>query len=66
MADWRALAARLEDLHQALMDAAKDAPDEMEEQIVELQAISLRHVAHHLRYLADGDDDAREKAPPRA
>lgn len=62
MADWRALAARLEDLHQALMDAARDAPDEMEEQIVELHGISLRHVAHHLHYLADGEEDARDGA----
>ena len=56
MADWRAFARRLEDLHEELMAAAADAPNEIEEQIVELQAISLRHVAHHLRYLADGEE----------
>ena len=56
MADWRAFAGRLEALHADLMAAAADAPNEIEEQLVELHAISLRHIAHHLHYLADGED----------
>lgn len=60
MAAWRVIADELEGLHGTLMEAAPDAPDEMEEQIVELHAISLRHIAHHLRYLADCEDDAQD------
>jgi hypothetical protein len=56
MADWRALAGELEALHEALMTAAPDAPDEIEEQIVELHAISIRHIAHHLHHLADEEE----------
>jgi hypothetical protein len=47
--DWNALADRLEALAVDLMNAASDAPDETERQLMELHAISLRHVARRLR-----------------
>jgi len=47
--DWIALADRLEDLADDLMSAAPAAPDETERQLMELHAISLRHIARRLR-----------------
>src|SRR5262245_3458656 len=48
-ADWTALADRLETLADDLMTAAPAAPDETERQLMELHAISLRHIARRLR-----------------
>jgi hypothetical protein len=47
--DWDALADRLEAAADALMAAAPAAPDEIELQLMELQAVSIRHVARRLR-----------------
>lgn len=47
--DWIVLADRLEDLADDLMSAAPAAPDETERQLLELHAISLRHIARRLR-----------------
>lgn len=47
--DWNALAGRLEALASELMEAAPAAPDETERQLMELHAISVRHIARRLR-----------------
>lgn len=47
--DWDALADRIEALADELMATAPAAPDETEGQLLELQAISIRHVAYRLR-----------------
>jgi hypothetical protein len=47
--DWNGLADRLEELAGELMSAAPAAPDETERQLMELHAISLRHIARRLR-----------------
>jgi hypothetical protein len=48
-ADWNGLADKLEALAEELMDAAPAAPDETERQLMELHAISVRHIARRLR-----------------
>lgn len=47
--DWDSLADRLEVLADDLMTAAPAAPDETELQLMQLHAISLRHIARRLR-----------------
>ncbi|HEY7610681.1 MAG TPA: hypothetical protein VIF14_15745 [Alphaproteobacteria bacterium] len=47
--DWNALADKLEAVADALMTAAPAAPDETELQLMELHAISVRHIARRLR-----------------
>ena len=47
--DWNALADMLEALAAELMAAAPAAPDETERQLLELHAISVRHIARRLR-----------------
>jgi hypothetical protein len=47
--DWNALADKLEALAEELMAAAPAAPDETERQLLELHAISVRHIARRLR-----------------
>lgn len=52
--DWDSLADRLEVLADELMTAAPATPDETELQLMELHAISLRHIARRLRlFLAE-------------
>lgn len=46
---WNALADRLEAVADELMAAAPAAPDETERQLMELHAISVRHIARRLR-----------------
>jgi hypothetical protein len=46
---WNALADKLEAIADELMDAAPSAPDETERQLMELHAISVRHIARRLR-----------------
>ena len=48
-ADWNGLADKLEAIAEQLMDAAPAAPDETERQLMELHAISVRHIARRLR-----------------
>ncbi|MCW5770022.1 MAG: hypothetical protein KIT16_00200 [Rhodospirillaceae bacterium] len=57
-ADWDALADRLEAVADALMDAAPAAPDETELQLMELHAVSIRHVARRLRLFPDAAPNA--------
>lgn len=59
MAEWAKLAGKLNQLYDELMAAAPDAPDELEEQLVELHAISCRHIAHHLTHLAESEKEGR-------
>jgi hypothetical protein len=47
--DWTALADKLEAIAEELMAAAPGAPDETERQLLELHAISVRHIARRLR-----------------
>jgi hypothetical protein len=47
--DWNGLADRLEVLADELMASAPAAPDETERQLMELHAISVRHIARRLR-----------------
>jgi len=47
--DWNALADKLEAIAEELMNAAPAAPDETERQLMELHAISVRHIARRLR-----------------
>lgn len=47
--DWNGLADKLEAVADELMNAAPDAPDETEGQLMELHAISVRHIARRLR-----------------
>jgi hypothetical protein len=47
--DWNALADKLEGIAEELMTAAPGAPDETERQLMELHAISVRHIARRLR-----------------
>ena len=49
MADWMDLADRLEALSRDMLAAAPDAPDEIDDQLVQLHAVSLRHYAEYLR-----------------
>ncbi len=64
MADWAGLARRPELLHADLMDATGDAPDLDESQLIQLEAISIRHIAHPFRYL--GDLSAQPRSDPGA
>jgi len=47
--DWERLADKLEGIADELMAAAPDAPDETERELMELHAISVRHIARRLR-----------------
>lgn len=47
--DWHSFADRLESLSAELLTAADALDDDMDNQIVQLQAVTLRHYAHHLR-----------------
>lgn len=58
-ADWNALADRLDAVADALMDAAPGAPDEIELQLMELHAVSIRHVARRLRLFPDPQEVVR-------
>lgn len=56
--DWAALADRLDAVADELMAAAPAAPDEIEWQLMELHAVSVRHIARRLRLF-------QEEPPPR-
>lgn len=58
--DWSAIADRLEAVADELMAAAPAAPDEIELQLMELHAVSVRHIARRLRLFT------KEPAPPPA
>ena len=47
--DWNALADKLDTVADELTNAAPGAPDETERQLMELHAISVRHIARRLR-----------------
>jgi hypothetical protein len=47
--DWEALADKLEAIADEMMAAAAAAPDEIEVQLMELHAVSIRHVARRMR-----------------
>ena len=49
--DWNALADKLDAVADELMAAAPAAPDEIEIQLMELHAVSVRHIARRLRLL---------------
>ena len=51
--DWNALADKLDAVAEELMDAAPAAPDETELQLMELHAVSIRHVARRLRFFSE-------------
>ncbi len=51
--DWNALADKLEAVADDLMDAASAAPDEIELQLMQLHAVSIRHIARRLRLFPD-------------
>lgn len=55
--DWQDLAARLDGLSEELMAAADALTDDMDNQIVQLQAVTLRHYAHHIREYSYRDDE---------
>ena len=57
--DWNALADKLDAVADELMAAAPAAPDEIEVQLMELHAVSVRHIARRLRLLP-----AEPAAPP--
>lgn len=56
--DWNALADKLDAIAEELMNAAPAAPDEIECQLVELHAVSVRHIARRLRLFPE------EPVPP--
>ncbi|MCR9222035.1 MAG: hypothetical protein NXI21_17565 [Alphaproteobacteria bacterium] len=56
MVDWSELAQRLEGLHADLWRAAESVSDVDEAQLVQLEAISIRHMAHHMHYIAESAD----------
>ncbi len=58
--DWEALADKLEAIADEMMAAAPSAPDEIEVQLMELHAVSIRHVARRTRLYAE------DPAPPPA
>ena len=51
--DWNALADKLEAVADELMAAAPAAPDETELLLMELHAVSVRHIARRLRLFAE-------------
>jgi hypothetical protein len=51
--DWNALADKLDAVADELMAAAPAAPDEIEVQLMELHAVSIRHVARRMRLLPE-------------
>jgi len=55
-ADWSALAARLDAVAEELMAATAAAPDQTERTLMELQAVSIRHVARRMRLFAEGPE----------
>ena len=55
--DWNALADRLDAAAEDLMAAVPAGPDQTERTLMELQAVSIRHVARRMRLFA-------ERAPP--
>jgi len=58
--DWNALADRLEAVADEMMAAAPAAPDEIEWQLMELHAVSVRHIARRMRLFPE------EPTPPPA
>ncbi len=52
--DWQALAERLDTLSEEIMTASGALPDDLDNQLVQLQAVTLRHYAHHLREYSYG------------
>ena len=42
------LARRIDALHDELLAAAAEVPNDIDAQFVELQALSMRHLANHL------------------
>ncbi len=63
-ADWAALAARLDAVAEELMAATPAAPDETERTLMELQAVSIRHVARRMRLFADDPDPDTSSSTP--
>jgi len=51
--DWLALADRLDAAAEELMAAVPAGPDETERTLMELQAVSIRHVARRMRLFTD-------------
>ena len=47
--DWQSFADRLDSLSDELLAASEALTDDMDNQLVQLQAVTLRHYAHHLR-----------------
>lgn len=50
--DWTGMADRLQELSEELLAAASSLPDEIDDQIIQLQSVSLRHYSLHLRMIA--------------
>jgi hypothetical protein len=59
--DWNALADKLESVADELMAAAPAAPDETELQLMELHAVSVRHIARRLRLFAEEPISSRAR-----
>jgi hypothetical protein len=55
--DWTDLSDRLYAMSEELFAVAEFAPDEMETQLVELQAITVRHYGHLIRDFADREEN---------
>jgi hypothetical protein len=51
--DWLALADMLDAAAEELMAAVPAGPDETERTLMELQAVSIRHVARRMRLFTD-------------
>jgi len=51
--DWLALADRLDAAAEELMAAVPAGPDETERTLMELEAVSIRHVARRMRLFTD-------------
>lgn len=65
-ADWAALAARLDAVAEELMVATAAAPDDTERTLMELQAVSIRHVARRMRLFAEGPPPDTSSPTPSA
>jgi hypothetical protein len=59
--DWNGLADKLDAIAEELMAAAPAAPDEIERQLMELHAISVRHIARRLRLFPEEQIAAPER-----
>ncbi len=55
---WDALADKLEAIADEMMAAAPAAPDEIELQLMELHAVSIRHVARRMRLFPESPPPA--------